>query len=501
MIDLTLAGSRPFATALNLAEGKLTEETFLSREVVLTGDEYSLSTHNGQWCFLHSLRLLLRVTGRLQVLLPPNQIQLGQRVRQICDVADFRRVSSISVGTHPDVAETVWAVLCIGTATSFDGRWTFIASNGWVSRVSSAEGLRNSTMGQPNPIAALLAASLGVAEMFKRLVCIPADKAPLLSQVEFSLFDLSTESRSIGPPLPPHVDLPPTLQVGAGAIGNGVALLMADLNARGRWHVVDKQDYADENLGTCVLMESDAWAGAGKADRLARWLCENTKLIATGEQAFIRDALGGSAVKDLRPKLVLNGLDDVGARHDAQLAWPDILIDGGINEVGAAVVQHRQDERRLACLRCSFVLAPTAPAMSQEELTGLSPGVLAQPEVVIDDSHIAAAPLERKAWLRARKGKTVCSVQSEATLAALGVPSHEGFRPSVPFVATAAAALMVAEMVKAICAPERPYFQRFEMGSLFLGPVQSAGVNAPASNECLCVRAKAAISAWRRAQA
>jgi hypothetical protein len=41
--------------------------------------------------------------------------------------------------------------------------------------------------------------------------------------------------------------------------------------------------------------------------------------------------------------LILNGLDDVNARRATQRLWPSVIVDGGINEVGAAVVQHRLD--------------------------------------------------------------------------------------------------------------------------------------------------------------
>jgi hypothetical protein len=50
-----------------------------------------------------------------------------------------------------------------------------------------------------------------------------------------------------------------------------------------------------------------------------------------------------------------------------------------------------------------------------------------------------------------RLGKTICSIINEARLASLGVMVEEGFRPSVPFVATASAESnhqLIGEMVE-----------------------------------------------------
>jgi hypothetical protein len=356
-------------------------------------------------------------------------------------------------------------------------------------------------MSQTNPVACLLAASVGIAEVFKKLIAIPADIAPVLINESFSLFELTSEFAGIGPAIPEEIELPPTLQVGAGAIGNGVALVLPDLGAKGRWHIVDKQPYAFENLGTCVLVEKDGWVGKSKAEMLSGWLRNNSSMTATGEQALIKDALGGASVCELKPRAVLNGLDDVQARHDSQLAWPDLLLDGGINDVGAAVFQHRDDSRRLACIRCGFALPTARLSKTIAELTGLTDAALADPDKIIDDSHVDAAPPELKVWLSSQRGKSVCSVLGEAALAHLGVPSHDSFRPSVPFVATGAAALMVAELLKALLYPEREYIQRFTMGNLFLGASHSAGQNSLASPDCLCIRQRDAISAWKSRRA
>lgn len=495
MIDLALANSRPLATASRILNRPLNAEELFSRSIVLTGSEDALASKNGQHCFIYSLRLLLRIAGLIEVRLPRTTDIFRNRVEAIMLHNDFRGLAKFSEVRN--IASEIWAVLCVGNSDQCDSRWIHVSANGWISTVSAKSDATHSKLSQTNPAACLLAASLGVSEIFKKLIAIPNEVAPPLAFESFSLFELSSDFSGLGPLLPDNFDLPGTLQVGAGAIGNGVALVLPDLGANGSWHIVDKQTYAPENLGTCVLMEKNGWIGTSKAGALADWLRRNSSLIVTDEQALIKDALGGPIVNALRPTLLMNGLDDVQARHDSQLAWPDVLIDGGINDVGAAVFQHRFGTLGLACLRCGFALAKPKLSKTYSEITGLNEGVVGTPDALIDDSHIAAAPSELQAWLKLRKGKSVCSVLSEATLSHLGIPAEESFRPSVPFVATAAAALMVGEMIKAIINPDSSYLQRFTMGNLFLGASHSSGLNAAASSDCICVRQREAIGRWR----
>jgi len=302
--------------------------------------------------------------------------------------------------------------------------------------------------------------------------------------------------------LPKNIHIPYSAVFGAGAIGNGIALLQSQLPLSGSVHFVDKQKYGDENLGTCVLTEISGWVGSDKAERLANWLKENSALTATGERSTIRDAIGKAPLNASQPKLVINGLDDVGARHDAQLLWPDLIVDGGINDVAAAVVQHRLDDRKLACMRCNFEIKTENHIIKQENLTGLPSDVLSNPGRLLSETDISIAAPEKREWLRNQmaQGKTICSVVSEASLQNLGVNVEAGFRPSVPFVATAAAALVMAEMLKWILFPSRTYFQNFTLGSLFLGFESSAKLNRAASSACLCVCSKSSILQWRSAK-
>lgn len=498
MIDLVLANSRPLATAESLVGVPVSEATVFTKHVVLTGEAGALSTANGRLIAAAAFRLLARVVGRLTIVLPIGMDDLETELRTLAAKICFRSNPEFRQGNVGDLFPSPAAVLNIGQASEDSLPWTTINSNGWIARLASRGHQLPSDMSQANPVAALFAASLGVAEIFKRIVGAPEDHCPPLEQTEFSLFELSTDFSDAGPPLPKVLTLPDTLLVGAGAIGNAIAFLFAQLPFGGRVHVVDKQDYGDENLGTCVLTEVEGWIGVDKAPRLAAWLRDNSGLDVTGERALVRAALGGDSIQALKPEVVLNGLDDVGARHDTQLAWPAIMIDGGINDIGAAVVQHRLDNRGLACLRCTFVATKHIDhVVTQSEMTGLRRESLLEPERPLTVADVAAAPLEKRAWLneQMQQGRTICSVVTEAGLMKLGVAAQHGFRPSVPFVATASAALVVAELIKAIQFPDRRYAQSFTLGSVFMGPESGLISNRPAAKNCMCVTRRASILA------
>ncbi|HWT19225.1 MAG TPA: ThiF family adenylyltransferase [Variovorax sp.] len=485
-----VASSRPLGVAKGLGSSLLDEAVIFSRPVILTGEREILASQNGRWCLLNSLRLLSRIVGPLTVVLPPGLGAFEMEVRQLAARVWSKGSVNVVGKDEPVAVDSAAAVLNVGTQVDPRLPWTAINSNGWVARVSSGPTPLPPDCSQSNPFAALMAASLGVAEVFKRIYSVPRDAAPLLDATQFSLFELSTEPTSLGPLLPIEISLPDTVMVGAGAIGNGIALLLSQLAVRGRLHIIDKQDYGRENLGTCTVLDDESWLGTSKAERLAAWLERPDGLRCTPERAWVADARSGKFVRGMSVELVLNGLDDIGARHDAQMLWPSVLVDGGINAVGAAVVVHRLDRPHGACMRCSFRLPVEDERKLQAKATGLSmtslDSDLGRP---LTQQDVSNAEESERAWLSEQltQGKTVCATISEAQSRLLGMDIEEGFNPSVPFVATVSAALVLTQALKALLYPEAEFTQRFQMESVFIGPESSLGVLTRADPTCECV--------------
>jgi hypothetical protein len=195
-------------------------------------------------------------------------------------------------------------------------------------------------------------------------------------------------------------------------------------------------------------------------------------------------------MRNFRFDLAINGLDDPGARRETQRLWPSVIVDGGINEVGAAVAQYRLDWPSSACLMCWFEEPRVDEKCLQSRWNGLQRGSLGDANRVLSDQDIESADEQKQEWLKEqrRQGKTICSIITEAQLAArLGISANDGFRPSAPFVASASASLVVAAAVKALLFPDAPAPAMFQIGSVFLGPEHSAWVNRSPSERCQCV--------------
>lgn len=490
-VDTDKALSRPLGVAIKLAGNSIDQATVYAKVVVLTGDRSVLLSQNGHWCFMDALTLLSRVVGNLVVMLPDDVPKLTAEATEFCRRAwhhgSLRVINTIDLS----LLETADAILNVGIRTDPSRPWTVVNSNGWVARVSSGREPLPDDVDQSNPMAALMAASLGATEVFKRIFALPHEVAPLWEKFEFSLFEQTTTPTSCGPRLPDEITIPDTLMIGGGAIGNGIALITARLPLRGRIHIVDKQHYADENLGTCILTEREGWLGESKAMRLATWLGQRSALTVSGEKALIESAKSGPIASSLAINLVLNGLDDAEARRTAQDLWPAVIVDGGINEIGAAVTQFRLDQQGHACLKCWFETQQVDERKEQSRLTGLTINSLADGGRQLTDGDIECAAEDKQAWLRERKqeGVTVCSIISEAALTSkLGVEVEAGFTPSVPFIATAAATMVMAEAIKALAFPSTSVVANFQIASLFIGPEESSlKLSRFPSRTCQCV--------------
>lgn len=490
--------SRPLGVAQDLAATVLDAKTVYARKVVLTGELQTLSTPNGRSCLLTAMRLLSRVVGPLCVALPHGLPDLESEARALGD-AVWSQGDVQVCGYSEDCFVDAIAVLNVGNQVRDDLPWTCINSNGWIARCTSTSTRIPEDCDQANPLGAMMAASAGVAEVFKRVYGVPAEFYPLMDCEQLSLYTLDPDRVDVGPPLPETVRLPNTLMLGAGAIGNALALLMSQLPLEGKVHVVDKQAFGPENFGTCCVLDEDSWLSVSKAQNLADWLKEQSggKLEATGEQARIADLIDAGTLKPKRIDLVINGLDDNQARHDVQRLWPSLLVDGAINSFGAAVVTHRLDLPSWACMQCTFELPHKDALKKQAKATGLGADSLkGDTNRQISDADIDAAAPEIRDALRAGRqaGATLCSMlPGLLALQRMGVELDEGFRPSVPFVASAAAALVMAQVLRRLCWPETRFVHEFQIADLFRGFHTSLSLYRRASMSCPCTQRRSMI--------
>ncbi len=153
--------SRVLGVARSVVGQPLDPETAYSRLVVLTGDAATLTTHNGQCCFIDALHLLCRTVGRLHVHLPTGvDGAFGARIRGLTEQLWSRRAISFTHGAQELEACDATAILNVGSAVRADLPWTSINCNGWVARVSSTITAVAADCDQPNAVSAMLAAAL-----------------------------------------------------------------------------------------------------------------------------------------------------------------------------------------------------------------------------------------------------------------------------------------------------------------------------------------------------
>lgn len=479
--------SRLRASILELADPSFEPQRFVEQPVLLTGTADVLATDNGGEMARDALLLLMRTTKSLTVALPEGHEALERELREWGlrhawdEVPQFVRL--------PIDLSRYAAILSIGGSPRADLPWTVITSDGWTLRVTSTSAPVSQSCSISNPVGALAAASLGVGEVFKRLLKLRDGRGQLLDGCIFSLWSY-TEDDAPGPALPEVLDVD-LLVAGGGAIGNGVAHLLSQLPLRGSCRILDCQTYGEENWGTCFRLTRAA-ANDPKAVFLAGLF--TGPLVAQPIQGSVGQLEEGPAWRT--PSIVLSGFDNVEARHAVQNLWPDLIIDGAIGPRLECQVSAHPWLSPVACLRCVF-RAPVGERAEvvQQRTSGLAPAALAAPARPLSEADVAAAAPERREWLAKHVGEQICSVLEEAaSLSSTQVVP--GFRPSVPFVATFSACMMVTELVRYLTTGVLGVEPRFFFSVLW-GPQFGDPYPEDRHKDCVCVTRAANIERVR----
>lgn len=490
--------SRPIATAQRLGDDAPDRHRFTEKRVLLTGDPEALATPNGRVILLNALRLLVRICPNVVVRLPEVADALGNEVRAEAIRVAFGATVAFETAASSNIhTESFDAVLSVGGRASGAG-WTTVSSDGWNVRIDATGAAPAGTMERENAVGAIAAASLGVAEVFKRLVGLKPGRGLPADGTPFSMYTYTSGSEDPGPALPDNLEIDAVL-VGFGAIGNGIGAVFRELPLSGRLTVIDRQKFGRENLGTCVLI--------GPRD-VGREKVDVASELVTSRGALRVLPLGGDVealVSTLSPvpPMVLNALDNRDARRAVQTLWADITIDGAIGDFMTQVARHPGDPAiDIACLRCLNAPDSGPPAdVLAARASGLTLERVRDADDVVREEDVKRAPLDKRDLLRANLGAKICAVTGAAVLAAISDADHaEGFEPSVPFVATMSAAMVVGEAVKTLCGLASPLEPRFQF-SVLTGP--ALGLDFPEARhaDCQCTLRRSLIAQFRRDRA
>jgi len=482
-MDSELAYSRPQKTAAQLGELAEDRHRSLHKRILLTGESGLLALPNGRECFLDSLRLAVRICPNVIVYVSDENDDLRVEAQDLADLIAFGK--KVEFMQAPPDFNQFDSILSIGAKAHPELPWTTINSNGFVARVTSGVADISDQCDVFNPIGALAAACLGIGEVFKRLIRLKGERGEMLNSFSFSLRTYEQGTADYGPPIPeilPH-DL---LLVGAGAIGNGIVHLISSLPFTGAITIVDREEYKPENLGTCILVTPDD-VNKPKASSLASIL---------GKCGIRADGFVGPFERyasELRqfPKIVLNGLDNIDVCHEVQRAlWPNIIIDGAIGDFMCQVSRHPWPDD-IACLICLFQKPAGRPAEEiQSESTGLSKDRLQEPNSLVTEADVEAAPQEKRDALRSSIGHPVCSVVQQAVVQQISLERQEqDFEPSVPFVACFSACMVMTEALGYLCGWDTKLEPRFQFDFL-RSPAFGLELPQGRSANCVCGRRK-----------
>jgi len=297
------------------------------------------------------------------------------------------------------------------------------------------------TGGQPaNGLGAVTCAALLTGEAFKTLVPILPGRVRSIEKVSWCPVTLSDDPASV-----PLLDRPVALDIaiiGLGAVGTAITRTLGLMSATGQVSLVDPERFALENVGTYALGDS-----ATAAQRPWKTALAGDALFGMAVNRFdmpVAEFIDRIDAGDARwPALALTGLDSTDARRDAQMLWPERLLDAATGETMCGL--HDVGPGR-ACLRCLFPVQRTGPTAAQRvaDATGLDVTTLRYGDQLLREEHLTSLTDDQRAKVISQLGKPICGLAQAIGLTDL--PSDD-YRPSVAFVSQQAACLAVGRLI------------------------------------------------------
>lgn len=190
----------------------------------------------------------------------------------------------------------------------------------------------------PNPLGPFLAAALTAGEIFKRSRGIRRGR--FLSADGYSLWSGASSQNWMDLHEGPEISgtlLSPTHLVGAGAVGNALAYIIANLGlASGYFVLIDDDYYDDTNLNRCLVA---GWSDIGHHKVYAIERALNAGRIEAFSfpgtiRSYVKDGRVGlradvaQQIDDLVFSVVLSCVDKGAARQDVQGLHPRLLLGG-----------------------------------------------------------------------------------------------------------------------------------------------------------------------------
>jgi hypothetical protein len=277
-----------------------------------------------------------------------------------------------------------------------------IAGDGWIAKA----GTRVTITDTENPLGAALAASVGVAHVFKAAVGLCVTVKP----ISLSLWNLQGGNAAAQGPRFAFPDLGNALMVGCGAVGTAIAWLLPLVRSSANWVLVDGDIVDVSNLNRSPLFGFDD-ISKRKAKVIASYLSE-AGINADGIDAWFDTALQNGLFDLNRHEIVVPVANDRNVRHLIQHHIPPLQVYGTTGRNWDAFLG-RHVPISEDCLACRFPAQKTRPAFACG--TGNLP--TANAEAVVSDAALPFLPI----------AAATMAVAELAKLGDEGFPINENF--------------------------------------------------------------------------
>lgn len=377
-------GRLRWLAALGLVAGETTLADLMQRlddtpVTIVLGE--TATTLPAQTTTLTAVNLLARLFRRLVLVVPPEAriapglpfLDSGALLGPALRAFAHRVCRRVSVELRPEAA--AGAVLHIGDATGAPGpQQVWCVGQGWRARVARRPA-DLVPVADGNPVGPLLAAALGVAELFKVVFADVLTRVIPADDVEFSALTYQVGAGAVDEPPLRAVGWLDTTLVGAGSIGSALLWGLTHLRqAHGRLMVVDHDALAPHNPDRAILVLDDAAdRGLAKAtwaqDLIRPWLPDVRVEAFTGT---MRDYVDTLAPNYTLP-LVISAVDSIISRRDIQDTLPGRVLNAATGPTKVEVSRHGALGAG-PCLYCLYLptVLERSPIQIAMEQTGFS---------------------------------------------------------------------------------------------------------------------------------
>lgn len=363
--------------------------------------------------------------------------------------------------------------LCLGQPQD-DSAGIWIGANAWTAYVNTSHD--KSDWNTSVPFGPHLAATLGVAEIFKRLLAHNFTEAvsdlqfKLLENVEFSALTYGADpGNEAYPDLGQEILLDNVAIAGVGAGGSAAVYSLACLpQLAGTLALIDPGNHKKSNLSRYLLSTyDDCYNATYKVSRTQTFLAQrHPKLVLQVET----EEYAGVFNRDFRA--VVSTVDTPEARWTIQRDYPPVILDAAVVETIYTLLRVYPGRGR--CLGCKHPYDPDITWKRRSQKWGKSVDEVRQlyenrTPVTRDDvarlAHVQGQAVENFAELVGIPFNQVPAMtECGNTRFNLRVPSQEA---TLPFVTTMAGILVAAELVKDQYAPNYQLYNWFEHNLLW----------------------------------